>query len=94
MSIHKVKKEESSMKQAANFRLDETILTTIAVLAKDMHTTKTDIIEKAVAQFAASTANKRNTLMHFAGLLTATDADSMLSAIHTDKNSKGIDMQL
>jgi hypothetical protein len=25
------------MKQAANFRLDETILTTIAVLAKDMH---------------------------------------------------------
>jgi predicted transcriptional regulator len=82
------------MKQAANFRLDETVLTTIAVLAKDMHTTKTDIIEKAVAQFAASTAKRRNTLMKFAGLLTATDAENMLSAIRTDKSSKDIDLHL
>lgn len=82
------------MKQAVNFRLDETILATIAVLAKDLHTTKTDIIEKAVEQFAASTANRRNALMQFAGSLTANDADSILSAIQMDKNSKNIDLHL
>ncbi len=82
------------MKQAVNFRLDESILTTITVLANDLHTTKTDIIEKAVAQFAASTANRRNALMQFAGSLNANDADSMLSAIQSDKNSKDIDLHL
>ena len=82
------------MKQAVNFRLDESILTKIEVLAKDLHTTKTDIIEKAVEQFAASTANRRNALMQFAGSLTANDADSMLSAIQRDKNSKDIDLPL
>ena len=82
------------MKQAVNFRLDESTLTKIEVLAKDLHTTKTDIIEKAVEQFATSTANRRNALMQFAGSLTATDADSMLSAIQVDKNSKDIDLQL
>ena len=82
------------MKQAVNFRLDETILTTIEVLAKDLHTTKTDIIEKAVAQFAASKASKRNALMQFAGSLTSSDADSMLSGIQTDKNRKDVDFPL
>lgn len=82
------------MKQAVNFRLDETILTTIAILAKDLHTTKTDIIEKAVAQFATSKANRRNSLMQFAGSLNANDADSLLSAIKMDKNSKDIDLHL
>jgi predicted transcriptional regulator len=46
------------LEQAVNFRLDEAVLTTIAVLAKDLHTTKTDIIEKAVAQFALSKQKK------------------------------------
>lgn len=36
------------MKQAVNFRLDKSIVTTIEVLANDLHTTKTDIIEKTV----------------------------------------------
>jgi predicted transcriptional regulator len=82
------------MKQAANFRLDETVLNTIATLAKDLHTTKTDIIEKAVAQFAATTTHKRNALMQFAGALGKNDADSILSAIQKDKNSKDIDLHL
>ncbi len=82
------------MKQAVNFRLDETILSTIAVLANDLHTTKTDIVEKAVAQFAATTANRRNALMQFAGSLSADNADSMLNAIQSDKNSKDVDLHL
>jgi hypothetical protein len=94
MYRHKIDKEDSSMKQAVNFRLDEVTLTTIDVLAKDLHTTKTDIIEKAVEQFATSTANRRNALMQFAGSLTAKDADSMLSAIQMDKSSKDVDLHL
>jgi hypothetical protein len=90
----KIGKEDIAMKQAANFRLDETVLNTIATLAKDLRTTKTDIIEKAVAQFAATTTHKRNALMQFAGALGKNDADSILSAIQKDKNSKDIDLHL
>ena len=82
------------MKQAANFRLDENILTTIAVLANDLQTSKTDIIEKAVIHFAASREGRRNTLMQFAGTLAADEADTILNAIQTDKSSKDSDFAL
>ncbi|MGD0959499.1 MAG: ribbon-helix-helix protein, CopG family [Methylomonas sp.] len=82
------------MKQAVNFRLEESILATLEALAKDQHTTKTDIIEKAVAQFAASAASKTNTLLQFAGSLASGEADNMLSAIQTDKNIKEFDLSL
>ncbi|KJV06070.1 hypothetical protein [Methylocucumis oryzae] len=82
------------MKQAVNFRLDETTLTTIAVLAKDLQTSKTDIIEKAVMQFAASRLNRKNVLMQFAATLAADEADAILDAIQADKSSKDIDSAL
>ena len=82
------------MKQAANFRLDENILTTIAVLAIDLQTSKTDIIEKAVIQFAASREGRRNTFMQFAGTLAADEADTILNAIQADKSSKDSDFAL
>lgn len=82
------------MKQAANFRLDETVVTVINVLAKDLHTTKTDVIEKAVMQFASSLQKKRNGLIQFAGSLDANDAEAMLSSIQKDKDSKDIDVVL
>lgn len=56
------------MKQATNFRLEENILTTIAVLANELQTSKTDIIEKAVMHFAASKIARKNALMQFAGM--------------------------
>jgi predicted transcriptional regulator len=83
-----IKNEDSTLKQAVNFRLDEAVLTTIAMLAKDLHTTKTDIIEKAVVQFALSKQNNRNSLMQFAGSMAASEADSILDVIRTDKNNK------
>jgi predicted transcriptional regulator len=82
------------LKQAANFRLDEAILKTISVLAKDLHTTKTGIIEKAVIQFASSLENKRNSLLQFAGSLDSNEADTILNAIQMDKNSKDIHADL
>ena len=82
------------MKQAANFRLDENILTTIAVLAIDLQTSKTDIIEKAVMQFAASREGRRNALMQFAGTLAVDEADTILNAIQADKSNKDSDFAL
>lgn len=82
------------MKQAANFRLDENILTTIAVLANDLQTSKTDIIEKAVMQFAASREGRRNAFMQFAGTLAADEADTILNTIQADKSSKDSDFAL
>lgn len=82
------------MKQAANFRLDEAILKTISILAKDLHTTKTGIIEKAVMQFATSLENKRNSLLQFAGSLDSNEADTILNAIQRDKNCKDINIHL
>lgn len=88
MSLRYFGVEDFILKQAVNFRLDEAVLKTISVLAKDLDTTKTGIIEKAIIQFASSLENKRNSLLQFAGSLDANEADIILKAIQTDKNSK------
>jgi predicted transcriptional regulator len=82
------------MRQASNFRLDETVINTINVLAKDLHTTKTNVIEEAVMQYAGSLKTKRNALLQFAGSLDAGEADIILEGIQRDKNSKDIDLGL
>jgi hypothetical protein len=82
------------MRQSANFRLDNTVITTITVLAKDLHLSKTAIIEKAVTQFAALHVNKRSELLQFAGALPPDEADNMLVAIQTGKTSKEFALDL
>jgi hypothetical protein len=82
------------MRQASNFRLEETIINTINVLAKDLHTTKTNVIEEAVMHYAASLKTNRNVLLQFAGSLGASEADRILDSIQGDKNSKDIDFGL
>jgi hypothetical protein len=86
--------KEFPMRQASNFRLNETIINTINVLAKDLHKTKTSVVEEAVIHYAASLKSKRNTLLQFAGSLGASEADSMLDSIQRDKKSKDIDFGL
>ena len=49
------------MKHAINFRLDEVVLKTIAELALDLHTSKTDIVEQSILQFAAKVNHKKIT---------------------------------
>ena len=82
------------MKQAANFRLDTQTLTTLTVLAQDLQTSKTDIIEKAVMQFAAARVERRNTLLQLAGTLDDAEANTILNAIQADKSAKDIDLPL
>lgn len=82
------------MKQAINFRLEEVVLKTIAALAQDLHTSKTDIVEQSVLQFAAKVNYKKNKLLQFAGTLSENDADDLLNAIQQDKTSKDIELNL
>jgi predicted transcriptional regulator len=82
------------MRQASNFRLDETVINTINVLAKDLHTTTTNVIEEAVIHYAASLKTKRNALLRFAGSLDTNEADMILNAVKADKDSKDIDLSL
>lgn len=82
------------MKQATNFRLDETVLKTIAVLSQDLNTSKTDIIERSVLQFARNHSKPKNALLQFAGSLAEDDAEQLLASIRNDKTSKDIEFSL
>ena len=82
------------MKQASNFRLNETVLKTIAALANDLHTTKTEIVEQSVLQFAAKLNHKRNSLLQFAGTLPDNEADKLLNTIRQDKTNKNDEFNL
>ncbi|MFI3187000.1 MAG: hypothetical protein QX198_13590 [Methylococcaceae bacterium] len=82
------------MKQAINFRLDEVVLKTIAVLAQDLHTSKTDIVEQSVLQFAAKINHKKNKLLQFAGTLSEDDANDLLNVILQDKTTKDVEFSL
>jgi predicted transcriptional regulator len=82
------------MKQAINFRLDEVVLKTIAGLAKDLHTSKTAIVEQSVLQFAAKVNHKKNILLQFAGTLSENDAAELLNTIQQDKSSKDVEFNL
>ncbi len=76
------------MKRAINVRLEENIILTLEKLSKDFHTTKTDIIEKAIQAFSKQKNKNKNNLMQFAGTLDAHNADAILDTIKNDKQSK------
>jgi predicted transcriptional regulator len=76
------------MKKAVNLRLDENIIITLEQLSKELHTTKTDIIEKSIKLFSQDNKKSQNNLLQFAGTLNSTDSEEILKAIKEDKNSK------
>lgn len=82
------------MKRAVNLRLDESVIVTLNQLSKELHTTKTDVIEKAISFFSKQNNLKHNQLLEFAGKLKSNDADNMLQSIANDKNSKEFELDL
>ncbi|SFV60475.1 hypothetical protein MNB_SM-7-759 [hydrothermal vent metagenome] len=76
------------MKKAVNIRLDENIVITLEQLSKELQTTKTDIIEKAIKLFSQKKRKPQNNLLQYAGILDQKDAKEMLERIIQDKNSK------
>ena len=57
------------MKRAVNLRLEESVIITLNQLSEELHTTKTDIIEKAISFFSKQNNIQQNQLLEFAGKL-------------------------
>ncbi len=82
------------MKRAINVRLEDNIILTLEKLSNEMHTTKTDVIEKAIQLFSKQKNKKSSNLMQFAGMLDESNADSILESIKNDKSSKDFSVNL
>lgn len=82
------------MKRAVNLRLEESVIYTLNQLASDLHTSKTDVVEKAIEFFLKQNHIQQHGLLQFAGKLKANDADGMLEDIKTAKNSKDFKLEL
>ena len=82
------------MKRAVNLRLDESVIITLNQLTEELHSTKTEVIEKAISLFSKQNHLKQNQLLQFAGKLKSSDADNMLTSIQNDKNSKEFELDL
>ncbi len=82
------------MKRAVNVRLDEQIICTLDKLSKELNSTKTEIIERAIELFSKENSIKKNNLLKFAGSIKSSDANAMLNSINSDKTAKDIDFRL
>ena len=82
------------MKRAVNIRLEESIIYTIQQISQELHTTKTDVIERAIAFFADQHHKPKNGLLPFAGKLKGTEADAMLESIRQDKDAKEFSLDI
>ena len=79
------------MKSPTNFRLEETTLSLLAQLANQLHTTRTDIVEQAIANYASLKMQKHNRLMALAGSYDEETADNILDEIRQSRRNKSRD---
>ena len=82
------------MKRAVNLRLEESVIVTLNELTQELHTTKTEVIEKAISFFSKQNNLKHSELLQFAGKLKGNDADKILQNIVNDKSSKDFELNL
>jgi hypothetical protein len=82
------------MKRAVNLRLEENVIATLNKLTEELHTTKTEVIEKAISFFSKQNDLKHNQLLEFAGKLKNNDADKMIQSIAEGKNSKDFELDI
>jgi len=82
------------MKRAVNLRLEESVIVTLNQLTEELHTTKTEVIEKAIHFFSKQNNLKQNELLQYAGKLKSNDAENMIQGIIDDKNSKDFELNL
>ncbi|MFP4332610.1 MAG: hypothetical protein ACLFQJ_04865 [Campylobacterales bacterium] len=82
------------MKRAVNLRLEDSVIATLNSLSEELHTTKTDVVEKAIQLLSKESKTKQNNLLQFAGKLGTNEADKMLDSIANDKNTKNFELEL
>ena len=76
------------MKSPTNFRLEETTLSLLSQLANQLHTTRTDIVEQAIANYAKLKIAKHDRLMALAGSYDDETADDILGDIKESRRNK------
>lgn len=77
-----------------NFRLSKSAATTLTLLEKKLHSSKTAIIEDALMFYAKKKLAQQNQLLQFAGMLNAKEGDEMLEAVQANKHNKNIEVEL
>lgn len=83
------------MKRAINFRLSSQATNILAILEKKMHTSKTEVVEKALQYYAKKKLpHQKNLILEYAGILSEKEADSMLALIESSKHNKDVDVEL
>ena len=85
---------EPAMKKAINFRLNKNTLFILTLLEQQFHTSKTDVVEKALAFYADKKLKTHNPLMQYAGVFSDEDADTMLTTIRRSRRNKKIKVDL
>lgn len=80
------------MKIPTNFRLEDSTLALLSQLATQLETTRTSIVEQAIASYATTRLTKHSRLMSFAGALSEVDADAMLKEIKGARRNKQWDL--
>ncbi len=76
------------MKRAVNLRLEESVIVTLNQLTEELHTTKTEVIEKAISFFSKQNNLQHHQLLQFAGKLKSKDINCILQSIKEDNNIK------
>lgn len=83
------------MKHPTNFRLNQKTLTLLEILTKELHTSKTAVVEQALQILAEQKFKaKSSKLMTFCGVLNAKEADGMLQSIYQHRVNKQDDIEL
>lgn len=83
-----------TMKQVVNFRLSSHAISTLSILERELHASKTAIVEKALQFYAKKKLSYKNLLLEYAGILDENEASLMLAAIESNKHNKDIKAEL
>lgn len=81
------------MKQAMSFRFGNRTIARLTTLSKQLHLSRTDILERAVDYYAKKQLRAQSDLMKFVGVLSDEDADAMQKAIRESRCNKNKDTE-
>jgi hypothetical protein len=76
-----------------NTLLDSETLSTITLLAKQLHLSETEILKRAVYDYLQKN-QKRHRLLSFARMLTETEANDLLNVIQQNRYNKDFSQEV
>jgi hypothetical protein len=82
------------MKKMVNFRLNEQIIGIISLLENKLHCSRTAVVEQALQFYAQKKMAEHENILKYAGVLSAQDANIMLSNIKDSRQNKDVSIEL